>query len=114
MLSDRKVKFLCCEQAVSALCGESANPDEFVNVSCIDTEGFLVCPKHGGRRYGWRSPRMKLYRVIDKETGLTDVKLVAIWGESDIERDRFIQSELFMQQVDAEIAAANPDDFVKV
>lgn len=46
-----RVRFMCCLRTV---------PFELI----FDKEGFLICPEHHERRYGWRSPRHKRYEVV--------------------------------------------------
>jgi hypothetical protein len=46
-----QVWFLCCKRTV---------PFEMI----FDREGFLICPEHKSRRYGWRSPGMKQYETV--------------------------------------------------
>jgi hypothetical protein len=63
-----RVRFMCCLQTMPF-------------AAVFDSEGFLICPEHHQRRYGWRSARVKHNRPAFAETRL--------------EQDQAIVHELF-------------------
>jgi hypothetical protein len=63
-----RIRFLCCWRTM---------PFDPV----FDSEGFLICPEHHERRYGWRSARVKGNRPD--------------FRESRLEQDQSIVRELF-------------------
>lgn len=67
-----RVRFMCCLRTM---------PFE----KKLDEEGFLICPEHEMRRYGWRSARI----TADHPRGH--------YGESSLEQDQAIVRELFGQ-----------------
>jgi hypothetical protein len=67
-----QVRFICCSKTI---------PFDPV----FDFEGFLICPVHGERRYGWRSSR-----VVDSSKWNRPN-----YGESSLEQDQAIVKELF-------------------
>jgi hypothetical protein len=91
------VRFQCCTKLVSAIHGPQG--------VYTDAEGFLACPEHGQRRYGWRSPRTKFFRVHPFNPAKPQYIERPLWGESDIERDKIIQRNLFPQLTDEVILA---------
>jgi len=65
-----QVRFQCCVRTM---------PFE----KMLDLAGFLICPEHLERRYGWRSARVTAERPRGN------------YGESPLEQDRAIVKELF-------------------
>jgi hypothetical protein len=66
----KQMRFLCCTKTM---------PFERTH----DLAGFLVCPEHQMRRYGWRSPRI----TRDRPRG--------DFGTPLLEQDQTIAKELF-------------------
>lgn len=46
------VRFICCRRRLTS-------QDDIK----LDSEGFIICPDHGERRYGWRSAPMKQHKL---------------------------------------------------
>lgn len=79
-----KVRFICCEHTY-----------EQRELPTRDSEGFLACPIHGMRRFGWRTVRMKLYKAHPFDAAKPQYVERPAWSETDIERDRAIVGYLF-------------------
>jgi hypothetical protein len=51
-VTEVRVRFLCCVFTIEA--------EEYFEIAKKDEQGFEICPVHGERRYGWRSPTMNV------------------------------------------------------
>lgn len=76
-----RVRFQCCIRTM---------PFEFI----FNAEGFLICPEHHERRYGWRSPRLKRYELAPFNPENPQYIWRPVHGESHLERDQAIVREL--------------------
>lgn len=79
-----RVRFLCCIQIM-------------IFEPVFDKEGFLICPVHHQRRYGWRGPRKKIYKVAPIESDPEKQQYIARpdYSETALEVDQAIVQELF-------------------
>lgn len=78
---DVAVRFICCTH------GAAFEPK-------FDAEGFLICPLHNARRYGWLSPRQRLYKSVPFDPEDPKYIMRLDYDESPIQRDRAIVREL--------------------
>lgn len=79
-----RVRFLCCTQIM-------------VFEPVFDKDGFLICPIHHQRRYGWRSPRLKQHKVHPFDPERPEYVSRPDHSESLLERDQAVVRELFSE-----------------
>ena len=96
--TDLSVSFVCCTKTVERIknYGQSGLfGDPNTRPFYIDTQGFLVCPEHGGRRFGWQSVRKTEYPSIPQNLDRPpQTILLNNYTESTLERDQSIRREL--------------------
>lgn len=93
-----QLRFICCTQSYAP----GSVPTTF------DEEGFVVCPEHGQRRYGWKSPRRTPFVIVPyslDERGEKRTHDQVNWNETPLERDRAVVGDLFPGLTDAAVLA---------
>lgn len=75
-----RVRYVCCTQEVSK-----------VEALRFDADGYLVCPVHSERRYGWLSSPMKAHKITtrkdDNAHAEQEIILRPDWGCRPIDAD---------------------------
>lgn len=84
------IQFMCCTQIM-----------DFEPV--FDDEGFLVCPIHNQRRYGWRSPLLKQHKSHPFDPQKPQYVSRPDHSGSLLERDQTFVRELFPEKEQNEI-----------
>lgn len=94
----RFVRFLCCIKTIERIrnYGQAGLAgDKSARPFYIDGEGFLICPEHGLRRFGWLSPRQTEFPSVPQDLDKPrQTVLRTNHSETHIERDKAIRSEL--------------------
>lgn len=94
------VRFICCTQSYAP----GVIPDTF------DEEGFIICPQHKQRRYGWKSARKTPYvshpPALDSRGQKVMIECVN-WSEKPLERDRAVVGDLFPALTDEHVLAVS-------
>lgn len=89
-----QVRFICCLRTM---------PFELT----LDKEGFMVCPDHKQRRYGWRSARKKQHKVSPFNPEKPEYVYRPDYSETRLEQDQAIVRDLFVDLfVESEMADA--------
>lgn len=76
-----QVRFVCCTQKLTS--------------PSFDREGFLICPEHHERRYGWLSPRLRPEKAYPFDPAKPEYVNKPDWSESHIDADRAIVDQAF-------------------
>jgi hypothetical protein len=80
------VRFLCCRHTFN---GERP---------VFDSDGFIICPEHGQRRYGWRSPRFKQHKAFPFDAANPQYIWRPDFSESRLEQDEAVVHDLFKDE----------------
>jgi hypothetical protein len=77
-----QVRFLCCLRNMPFK-------------RTLDNEGFLVCPEHKQRRYGWRSANLKRYNAYPFDHADPQYVWRPDYSQSALEQDQLISADIF-------------------
>jgi hypothetical protein len=59
----------------------------------LDEEGFLICPEHAQRRYGWKSPRRRSVPAHPFDPMRPRYVDAVDYAENDLGRDQAVTAE---------------------
>lgn len=77
-----RVLFLCCLRTM---------PFE----PKFDEEGFLICPEHSQRRYGWRSAKLKRYNAYPFDHAEPQYIWRPDFSQTPLEQDKALTLDIF-------------------